>query len=85
MRRPLSGPFAATLFLGCGTVLLVAAFRFDTAWFDRHCALPCFWPPPSPSLHWAVLSCLALGGFGCLAAAAIAPRVLARPGAVAAA
>ncbi|MFL5441947.1 MAG: hypothetical protein ACJ79W_22580 [Myxococcales bacterium] len=85
MRRPLSGPFAATLFLGCGTVLLVAAFRFDTAWFDRHCALPGFWPPPSPSLHRAVLLGLALAGSGCLAAAAIAPRVLARPGAVAAA
>jgi hypothetical protein len=77
--------FAAIACIGCGAALLVAAWRFDAAWFDRHSVVPCFWLPPSPSLHPTVRACLALAGLGCVAAAPIAARVLARPGAVAAA
>jgi hypothetical protein len=84
VRRSPGGSFVAIGCAGCGALLLVVAWRFDVPWFDRHCVLPCFWLPPSPWLHPALRACLAVAGLGCIGAAPIAPRLLARPFAFAA-
>src|SRR4051812_19941101 len=63
----------------CGVALLLAAVRFDAAWFERHSVLTCFWLAPSAWLHPLARALLATAG---VCALLVAP-VAARPAAVA--
>ena len=47
--------------------------------------MPCFWLPPSVSLHASLRAALALAGLCCLLLAPLAARVVSKPGAAAAA
>jgi hypothetical protein len=82
MRRTLA---AAIFCAGCGALLLVAAVRFDAAWFERHCLVPCFWLAPPAWLHPTARASLAAAGICSVLLAPIAGRLASRPGAAAAA
>jgi hypothetical protein len=65
---------------GCGAVLLVAAWRFDAAWFERHCLVPCFWLAPPAWLHPAARASLAVAGSCCVLLAGVCGRLAPRAG-----
>src|SRR5207248_8326097 len=67
---------------GCGAVLLVAAARFDPAWFDRHSVAPCFWLAPPAWLHPSARAFLAVAGICGVLLAPIAARRASKPGAI---
>jgi len=83
VRRTLAAA-VALVFAGCGAALLVWAWRFDGAWFERHSVVPCFWLPPSPALHFSVRAALAIAGLCCVLLAPATVRFVERPGAGAA-
>src|SRR5256885_4305350 len=78
MRRVLALTIAIAS-AGCGFLLLVAALRFDAAWFERHSVVTCFWLAPPAWLHPLARALLAIAG---VCAVLVAP-VAARPAAVA--
>jgi hypothetical protein len=77
MRRAIVTIFAA----GCGGVLLVGAWRFDEAWFDRHCLVPCFWLAPPAWLHPSARTFLAVAGMCVIVFSPLAGRLASKPGA----
>jgi hypothetical protein len=52
-----------------GVASALAAFACDAAWFQRHIALPCFYPAPPPWLHSTIRAGLAAVALLLLAAA----------------
>jgi len=84
VRRTLSAAVAIPC-AGCGAVLLVAAARFDPAWFDRHSVAPCFWLAPPAWLHPSARAFLAVAGICGVLLAPIAARRASKPGAIASA
>jgi hypothetical protein len=84
VRRTLAAT-VAIVFAGCGTALLVGAWRFDGAWFERHSVVPCFWLPPPSWLHPLARASLAVAGICAVLLAGGAGRWVAKPGAVASA
>ena len=52
-----------------GVAFAVAALGCDVAWFQRHIALPCFYPAPPPWLHSTIRVGLAAVALVLLAAA----------------
>jgi hypothetical protein len=76
MRRAIVTIVAA----GCGAALLVAAVRFDAAWFERHCLVPCFWLAPPAWLHPSARASLAVAGICGVLLAPLAGRPASKPG-----
>jgi hypothetical protein len=76
---------ATTVCAAGGVALLAAAMAMDAAWFERHVALPCYYPWAPPWLLRNVRFAAALGGAALLAAAWPLARAAARaaPGAAA--
>ena len=57
------------LLAATGVAFAFAAFACDVAWFQRHIALPCFYPAPPPWLHSTIRAGLAAVALVLLAAA----------------
>jgi len=74
VRRVLALTIAIALAV-CGAALVVAAARFDAAWFERHSVVPCFWLAPRAWIHPLARAILALAG---VCAALLAPVVARR-------
>src|SRR6267154_1176090 len=84
MRRTLAAA-VAILCAGCGAALVVAAVRFDAAWFERHCLVPCFWLAPPAWLHPAARASVGVAGLCGLLLSPVAGRLASKPGAAVAA
>jgi hypothetical protein len=77
MRRAIVTIFAA----GCGAFLVLAAWRFDAAWFERHCLVPCFWLAPPGWLHPSARAFLVVAGMCGILLSPVAGRLASKPGA----
>src|SRR5947209_17119267 len=81
MRRVLATTVAIAS-ASCGLALLLSALSFDSAWFERHSVVPCFWVAPPAWLHPSARAFLAFGGICGLLLAPAAGRRASRPGAI---
>jgi len=74
VRRVLAPTIAIALAV-CGAALLVAAARFDAAWFERHSVVPCFWLAPRAWIHPLARAILAIAGVCALLLVPVASRL----------